>query len=42
MHIACGGLKEKDPNGRSTTEVCGLVGVSVVSLEEVCHCGGGL
>ena len=27
--------------GNGTIRRCGLVGVGVVLLEEVCHCGGG-
>jgi hypothetical protein len=27
--------------GSGTIRKCGLVGVGVVLLEEVCHCGGG-
>ena len=36
----CGGLKEKDPQrrtGNDTIRRCGLVGVGVALLEEVCH-----
>jgi hypothetical protein len=28
------------PIGNGTTRRCGLVGVVVALLEEVCHCGG--
>ena len=28
--------------GNGTTRRCGLNGVGVALLEEVCHCGGGL
>ena len=37
----CGDLNMLDP-GSGTIERCGLVGVGVVLLEEVCHCGSGL
>ena len=36
---ACGGLKKMVPN---TVTLLGLVGVGVVLLEEVCHCGSWL
>ena len=28
-------------SGSGTIRMCGLVGVGVTWLEEVCHCGGG-
>jgi hypothetical protein len=28
--------------GSGTIKKCGLVGVGVALLEELCHCGGGL
>ena len=37
----CGGLNMLGP-GRGTIRRCGLVGVGVALLEEVCHCGHGL
>jgi hypothetical protein len=36
----CGGLNMLGP-GSGTIRRCGLVGVSVVLLEKVCHCGSG-
>ena len=36
----CGGLDVLGP-GSDTIRRCGLVGVSVALLEEVCHYGGG-
>ena len=38
--IICGGLNMLDPES-GTIRSCGLVGVDVALLEEVCHCGGG-
>ena len=50
--ILCGGLNRNGPNrlmcltawpiGSGTIRRCGLVGVGVTLLQEVCHCGGGL
>jgi hypothetical protein len=37
----CGGLNMLDPKS-DTIRRCGLVGVGVALMEEVCHCGGGL
>ena len=37
----CGGLNMLGP-GSGTIRRCGLVGVGVALLEEVCHCGGRL
>jgi hypothetical protein len=36
----CGGLNMLG-SGSGTISRCGLVGVDVSLLEEVCHCGGG-
>jgi hypothetical protein len=36
---ACGGLNMLGP-GSGTVRRCGLIGVGVALLEEVCHCGG--
>ena len=36
----CDGLNMLGP-GSGTIRRCGLVGVGVALLEEVCHCGGG-
>ena len=36
----CGGLNMLGP-GSDTIRKCGLVGVGVALLEEVCHCQGG-
>jgi len=41
MYACCGGLKMLGP-GTGTVRRCGLVGVGVALLEEVCHCGGGI
>jgi hypothetical protein len=41
MTLWCGGLNVLGP-GRGTIWRCGLVGVGVALLEEVCHFGGGL
>lgn len=35
----CGSEKKKAPKGSGTIRRSGLVGVGVVSSEEVCHCG---
>lgn len=42
--MKCGGLKKKKmaPKGSGTIKRRGLVGVDVVLLEAVNHCGGGL
>ena len=40
-HGLCGGLNMLGP-GSGTIKRCGLVGVGVTLLEEVCHCGCGL
>jgi hypothetical protein len=40
-HQDCGGLNMLIP-GSGTIRRCGLVGVGVALLEEVCHCEGGL
>ena len=37
----CGDLYMPD-TGSGTIKRCGVVGVGVALLEEVCHCGGGL
>ena len=37
-----GGLKENGPKEGGIIRRHGFVGVNVVLLEEVCHCGGGL
>jgi hypothetical protein len=37
----CDGLN-KFSSGSGTIKNCGLVGVGVALLEEVCHCGHGL
>ena len=37
----CGGLNTLAP-GRGTIGRCGLVGVGVALLEDMCHCGHGL
>jgi hypothetical protein len=37
----CGSLNMLGPES-GTIRRCGLVGVGVASLEEVCHCGHGL
>jgi hypothetical protein len=37
----CGGLNMLDP-GSGTIRRCGLFGIGVALLEDVCHCGGGL
>jgi len=39
--VECGDLYMLGP-GNGTTRRCGLVGVGVALLEEVCHCGDGL
>jgi hypothetical protein len=38
MGASCGGLNVLGP-GSGTVRRCGLVGVGVALLEEVCHCG---
>ena len=38
----CGGFDCAWPMGSETIRRCGLVGVGVAFLEEVCHCVGGL
>ena len=38
LGVECGGLNMLGP-GSGTMRRCGLVGVGVTSLEEVCHCG---
>ena len=46
--MGCGGLNRYGPhrlmylNAWPTISRCGLVGVGVILLEEVCHCAGGL
>ena len=40
--VECGSLKEMSPKGSNTIKSCGLVGVGMILLEEMCHCGGGL
>ena len=39
--ICCGGMNMIGP-GSGTIMSCGLVGVGVALLEEMCHCGVGL
>ena len=39
--VKCGGLNMLYP-GSDNIRRCGLVGVDVALLEEVCYCGGGL
>ena len=44
-HRCYDSLNENSPHrliGNGTSQRCGLVGVSVALLEEVCHCGLGL
>ena len=41
LYIYCDGLYMLGPES-GTIRRCGLVGVGVASLEEVCHCGHGL
>ena len=41
MQDRCGGLNMVGP-GSDATRRCGLIGIDVVLLEEVCHFGGGL
>ena len=36
----CGSLNTHGP-GSATIRRCGLVGIDVAFMEEVCHCGGG-
>ena len=40
-HCECRDLNMPGP-GSATIRKCGLVGVGIALLEEVCHCGGGL
>ena len=40
IHCVCCGLNMLDPES-GTIRRCGLVGVGVALLEEVCHCGVG-
>lgn len=39
MNILCVVVKKKAPRGSGAIRRSGLVGVGVVSSEEVCHCG---
>ena len=39
--VECGGLNMLG-QGSGTIRRCGLVGISVALLEELCNCGGGL
>ena len=39
--VECGGLNMLGP-GNGTIRRCGLIGVGVAFLEEVCHCRAGL
>ena len=43
--VECGSLNENGTHGllgNGTVRRCGLIGVGVALLEELCHCGHGL